>query len=146
MIETLPPALARYIDGLRSRDVEKIAGAVGDDLRFIGASRTLTKPEFLSMLRALYAGFPDWSYARGAPERHGDAIAIPWRQGGTHTGTFALPGMAPIPPTGRTVRIPEQRFFYRVDADRIVEIRPDPVPGGAPWGILEQIGVAAPPL
>ena len=30
--------------------------------------------------------------------------------------------------------------------DRLVEIRPEPVPGGAPRGILEQIGVDAPPL
>lgn len=146
MDDTLPRALARYVEGLRSRDVEKVAGAVGDDLRFVGASRTLTKPEFLAMLRALYAGFPDWSYSAGTTERMGESIAIPWRQGGTHTGTFALPGLAPIPPTGRTVSIPEQRFHYRVEGDLIVEIRPDPVPGGAPWGILEQIGVASPPL
>jgi hypothetical protein len=35
---------------------------------------------------------------------------------------------------------------YRVADERIVEIRPNPVPGGAPRGILEQIGVAMPPL
>ena len=30
--------------------------------------------------------------------------------------------------------------------DGLVEIRPDPVPGGAPRGIFEQIGVELPPL
>jgi hypothetical protein len=29
-----------------------------------------------------------------------------------------------------------------VVGDAIVEIRPEPIPGGAPWGIFEQIGVA----
>ena len=62
----------------------------------------------------------------------------PWR--------LALPGFDPVPATGRTVRIPEHFFFYRVRGDRIVEIRPDPVPGGAPRGIFEQIGVTLPPL
>ena len=44
--------------------------------------------------------------------------------------------------TGRAVTIAEQYFFYKTRDDQIVEIRPDPVPGGAPGGILEQIGVA----
>jgi hypothetical protein len=54
--------------------------------------------------------------------------------------------MPPIAPTGRAVRIPEHYFFYRIRGEHIVEIRPDPVPGGAPRGILEQIGVPVPPL
>jgi hypothetical protein len=33
-----------------------------------------------------------------------------------------------------------------VSGEHIVEIRPDPVPGGAPRGIFEQIGVELPPL
>ena len=61
------------------------------------------------------------------------------RRGGTHTGTFAWPGLEPVPATGRAVRIPEHFFFYRVRGDVLVEIRPEPVPGGAPGGILEQI-------
>jgi hypothetical protein len=54
--------------------------------------------------------------------------------------------MDPIPPTGKPVRIPEHYFFYKVADNRIVEIHPDPIPGGAPRGILQQIGVEAPPL
>ena len=69
-----------------------------------------------------------------------------WRQGGTHTETLALPGFDAVPATGRTVAIPAHDFFYRVAGELIVEIRPDPVPGGAPRGIFEQIGVALPPL
>jgi hypothetical protein len=98
------------------------------------------------MLRALYAGFPDWHYDHDEPEHRGDVIAVRWRQGGTHTGTFAWPGLEPIPATGRSVMIPEHFFFYRVRGGELVEIRPDPVPGGAPRGILEQIGVDVPPL
>ena len=44
------------------------------------------------------------------------------------------------------MRIPEHFFFYRVRGDMLVEIRPEPVPGGAPRGILEQIGVEVLPL
>ncbi len=145
-ILNVPPVLLRYIAGLKAHDVEGIADTVADDLSFVSAGRTLSKPQFLAMLRALYTGFPDWSYDHDPVELHDGVYAVKYRQGGTHTGTWTLAGMDPIPPTGRRVRIPEHYFFYKVRGDRIIEIRPDPVPGGAPRGILEQIGVALPPL
>src|SRR5262245_49906531 len=142
----IPPVLLAYIDGLKTHDVAKIADTVSDDLEFVSANRTLSKPQFLKMLTALYTGFPDWSYDYDTVERHGDLYAVKWRQGGTHTGVFAMPGLDPVAPTGRRVRIPEHYFFYRVAGDRIVMIRPEVVAGGAPRGILEQIGVPVPPL
>ncbi len=142
----MPDALQRYIRGLQAHDVDLIAGTVCDDLAFVAATRTLDKPAFLAMLRALYAGFPDWRYSFRGVEWNDGVYAVKWQQEGTHLGTWNLAGMAPIPPTGRSVRIPEHYFFYTLRHDCIAEIRPDPVPGGAPRGILQQIGVEAPPL
>jgi len=142
----VPSVLLTYIEGLKAHDVRKVADTVSDDLAFVSATRTLNKAEFLRMLGALYTGFPDWHYNHDAPEWHGDLLAVKWRQGGTHEGVFAMPGMDPVAPTGRKVRIPEHYFFYRVAAERIVMIRPEVVAGGAPRGILEQIGVPVPPL
>ena len=142
----IPAVMDAYISGLKAHDVERIAATVSDGLAFITPARTLDKGQFLDMLRALYSGFPDWHYDHDEPERRGDVIEVKWRQRGTHTGTFAWPGLEPIPATGRVVRIPEHIFFYRVRGNLLVEIRPELVPGGAPRGILEQIGVEMPPL
>jgi predicted ester cyclase len=136
----LPPVLRRYIAGLKAHDVDAIGRAVAEDVAFITTSVTLTKAQFLAMLRALYAGFPDWHYEHEAPEFQDGLIAVKYRQGGTHTGTFAMPGRTPIPATGKIVKIPEHYFFYKLRGEEIVEIRPQAVPGGAPLGILEQIG------
>src|SRR4051812_44051550 len=135
----IPAVLYVYMEGLKGRDVDKIASTVADDLAVVTPARTLNKSQFLQMLRALYAGFPDWRYEHDAPELRDDVLAVRFRQGGTHTAPFILPGIAPVPATGKKVKIPEHFFFYRVRDDRIVEIRPEPVPGGAPGGILEQI-------
>jgi predicted ester cyclase len=145
-VTAIPPVLIAYIEGLKAHDVPKIGGTVSDDLAFVSANRTLSKPEFLKMLNALYTGFPDWSYDHDPIELQGEVYAVKWRQGGTHKGVFAMPGLAPVAPTGRTVKIPEHYFFYKVAGDKIVMIRPEVVPGGAPRGILEQIGVELPPL
>ena len=142
----IPSVLLTYIEGLKAHDVPAIAETVADDLAFVSANRTLDKSGFLKMLNALYTGFPDWHYDYDPPHWQGDLIAVKWRQGGTHRGVFAMPGIDPVDPTGRTVKIPEHYFFYRVAGERIVMIRPEVVPGGAPRGILEQIGVLLPPL
>jgi predicted ester cyclase len=139
----LPAAFCNYITGLKSHDVPRIASTVADDLAFIMPAKTLSKKQFLEMLTAMYAGFPDWSYDHDPPEVREDRIAVRWRQGGTHTGMLALPGFEPVQATGRSVRIPEQFFFYRLRDGQIVEIRPEAIQGGAPWAIFEQIGATA---
>ena len=129
----LPTPLRSYIDGLKTHDVDKIGQAVAEDLAFVTATRTLTKQQFLALLRAIYAGFPDWHYEHDAPEFRQEMIAVKFRQGGRHTGTFVLPGLNnPLEATGRQVVIPEHYFFYKLRGEHIVEIRPEPVPGGAP--------------
>ncbi|MGQ0577356.1 MAG: ester cyclase [Betaproteobacteria bacterium] len=147
MARPIPRVLRTYVEGLRTHDIGKIAGTVSDDLTFISATRMLDKAQFLKMLTALYAGFPDWNYACDPIEDRGQGnYAIKWRQGGTHTAEWAMPGMKPIAATGRKVSVPEHYFYYQVSGDKLTIIFPEPIPGGAPRGILEQIGVKLPPL
>src|SRR5262249_14823864 len=97
------------------------------------------KPQFLTVLRGLYAAFPDWHYDHDPPVGGAGCYTVRWRQGGTHTGTFAFPGSAPIPATGKKVQIPEQAFHYEIRDDKIIRIEPGAVPGGAPGGIRAQL-------
>jgi hypothetical protein len=143
----IPPVLLNYVEGLKTHDIQKIANTAAEDLKFISATRILDKQQALKMLTALYTGFPDWSYDYDGIEDRGQGnYAIKWRQGGTPTATRAMPGMDPIAPTGRKVSIPEHYFYYRVAGDKLAIIFPEPIPGGAPRGILEQIGAKLPPL
>lgn len=142
-----PAALLTYMDGLRQHDIEKIGSTFSDDIHFVTPVRQMDKQQTLAFLTALYAGFPDWHYDNDLPTLQSDGSwGVIWRQGGTHTHALALPGFPSVEPTNRTVTIPEHFFYYKVAGDFLVEIRPDPVPGGAPRGIFEQIGVKLPPL
>jgi predicted ester cyclase len=140
-VSFIPPVLLAYIEGLKAHDVPNIARTVADDLRFVTPASTLTKEQFLTFLRALYSAFPDWHYDYDEPEVRANLIAVKWRQGGTHSSTLVLPGQAVVAATGKKVKISEQFFFYRMRDDQIVEIRPEPIAGGAPLGIFQQIGV-----
>lgn len=145
-MKPIPPIFLEYVAGLKAHDVDRIGRTMRDDLKVESNGHVLTKAQFLPFLRALYTGFPDWHYDHDAPEWHDDLVAVKWRQSGVHAGTFAWPGFDPVPATGRFVRIPEQYFRYGVEPDGLVLIRPEPMLGGAPRGILQQIGVELPPL
>ena len=141
------PALEAYVAGLKAHDVAAIGASLADEVRFVTPVKTMDKTSILEFLAALYAGFSDWSYDHDEPVRRDDgSYSILWRQGGTHTAMLALPGFEAVRATGKTVVIPEQHFFYLIGAEGLTEIRPDPIPGGAPRGIFEQIGVEQPPL
>lgn len=147
MTNPIPSVILRYIEGLKTHDVEQIASTVAEEMGFVTPVKTMTKPQFVAFIGALYTGFPDWHYEHDPIEiRRDGIIAVRWYQGGHHTGTLALPGFGSVAATGKKVQIPPHYFFYKVAGDLITEIRPDPVPGGAPRGIFEQIGVAIPPL
>jgi predicted ester cyclase len=143
MSDAIPPVLLRYVEGLERRDVAQIASTVADAVDVVTPTRTLAKSTFLAFLTALYRAFPDWHYDHDAPEACEDgSFAVCWRQGGTHTMALELAGQPPLPATGKRVQIPAQQFFYKIADGQLVEIRPDPIPGGAPWGILEQLAIA----
>jgi hypothetical protein len=143
----VPKPLLQYIEGLKAHDIDLIASTFADDIRFVTPAKTMEKEEILEFLSALYRGFPDWSYAHEEPVLfEGGSIGIKWRQGGKHTGPLEFPGFDGVPPTQRFVKIPQHYFYYRVASTQLTEIRPDPIPGGAPRGIFEQIGVDLPPL
>lgn len=145
---TPPPApLLLYMDGLRTHDIGKIGQSFAPGIRFVTPVRSMGRQQTLEFLTALYDGFPDWRYDNDPPVLRPNGFwGVKWRQGGTHSRTLALPGFPEVPATHRAVVIPEHFFHYRVSDDGLSEIRPDPVPGGAPRGIFEQIGVALPPL
>ncbi|NIP98793.1 MAG: nuclear transport factor 2 family protein [Akkermansiaceae bacterium] len=143
----VPAALSTYMEGLKTHDLDKIASSFADGVVFVTPARTMKRDEILAFLAALYRGFPDWHYDHDPPVfREDGAIGVKWRQGGTHTDTLEFPGFDACPATGKSVTIPEHFFYYRVGETGLREIRPDPVPGGAPRGIFEQIGVELPPL
>ena len=143
----MEPALNAYVAGLKAHDVAAIGASLAEEVRFVTPVKTMEKNSILEFLAALYAGFPDWHYDHDKPVRRDEgSYSILWRQRGTHTERLAFPGFEAVSATGKKVVIPEQRFFYLVGSEGLTEIRPDPIPGGAPRGIFEQIGVEQPPL
>jgi hypothetical protein len=133
-MNTLLPVLLSYIAGLKAHDVDAIATTVAEDLRFITPASARDKGQFLSFLRALHSAFPDWYYDQDEPELRDDEIAVKWRHWHpcfTRHGCSSSDRQEGDDP-GTVLLLP---CAWRP----IVEIRPDPIAGGAPQGTFEQI-------
>ena len=73
-------AFTDYVSALLDHDLDRIASTLAEDLMFVSATRILDKGQFIAMLSALYAGFPDWDHGYDGFEDRGDGQLGPASQ------------------------------------------------------------------
>lgn len=130
-----------YAAALDRGDLEAMAALIHDDFRLEGAGLDgIGKPEFLGAMKAQLAAFPDYSENPTDIVEDGDLVRFVAHVRGTQRGTFALPGMAPIAPTGKQIKLPPEPAWVKVAGDRLLLYHVEAVPGGGIGGILSQLG------
>lgn len=131
--------------GLRAweaNDVATVTSLIADDFTLSGAvPQPLGKAEFLGFMHAMLAAFPDFKFNETLTEEGADTVICTQHTTGTHTGTLALPGMPPVPATGKKVALPEEKQVFTFRDGKFVKAHSDPVPGGGVMGMLAQLGV-----
>jgi predicted ester cyclase len=139
---TVIEVMERYLAALAAHDVDQVETLTTDDLRFVTEEGDLRRSAYLETLRALFAAFPDWRFDHGRLRVGWDHASVELRMEGTHTGTLVLPvpGVEPIPATGRAVVLPAQDYTFLISQGCIVRIEPMRVVGGGIPGLLDQIG------
>ena len=133
-----------FSDALEAKDFNKAASYLADDFVFVGpAPQPLGKQEFLAVQRACEEAFPDWSFNSHDEVEQGDRVVAAVQITGTHTRDLVLPipGLPPIPATGKRVSLPEEHITFTFKGDTIASLTSDNVPGGGIPGLLAQIGV-----
>jgi ketosteroid isomerase-like protein len=96
----------RYSAALDRGDLVAMAALIHDDFRLEGAGLDgIGKTEFIGAMKAQLDAFPDYSENPTDLIESGEVVRFIAHVSGTQRGTLALPGMEPIPPTGRQVEI-----------------------------------------
>jgi len=135
-------------EGLRAwekNDAATMNSLIADSFVLSGpVPQPLGKQEFIGFMHAILAALPDFKFNETGFEEHGDKVVIKSRISGTQTGTLALPGMPPVPATGKKVALPEERQEYTLSGGKLVKLVVDEVPGGGVPGMLAQLGVQLP--
>lgn len=121
-------------------DVATLSGMVADDFQFLGVTpQPLGKQEFLGFIQALHAAFPDFKFNETSASESGDTATIKHKISGTHTGTFNVPGMPPIPASGKKFQLPEETSVFTFAGGKATKYLAQPAPDGGLPGILKQI-------
>lgn len=126
-------------------DAATMDSLVADNFVMSGpVPQPLGKQEFIGFMHAILAALPDFKFNETLAEEHGETVVVKSRITGTHTGTLALPGLPPVPATGKKVALPEERQVYTLSGGKLVKLVVDEVPGGGVPGMLAQLGVQIP--
>jgi len=101
--------------------------------------------EAFNMIGGLNSGFPDLKFEVEQVTVNGNQATVKAQVSGTNTGPLSLPmpGMPPIPPTGKKVSVKDS-YIVTVEGDKVSHLHVDsPADGGIP-GMLAQLGVEMP--
>ena len=98
--------------------------------------------EALKVTGGLTTAFPDLKFDVQQVTVNGNQATVKVQWSGTHTGPLSLPipGMQPVPPTGKKVSV-KDTYFITVQGDKVSHFTVDsPADGGIP-AALAQMGV-----
>jgi len=135
----------RVVACLEAKDVAQAATHIHDDFQFSGfGSDPLNKDQFVSLMKALFAAIPDWSYHPRELREEPDTVRFKTQVTGTHSGMLAGldPGMPPIPATGKAIALPQDQVECTLRDGKVATMKVESTEGGGIKGILAQIGHA----
>ncbi len=101
----------------------------------------------MMVMDAFNAAYPDLRFDVQQVTVNGNQATVHVVLNGKNTGTLALPvpGMAPIPPTGKTVAV-KDTFIVTVQGDKVSHMEVASPPDGGIPSMLAQLGVNMPSM
>jgi len=103
--------------------------------------RPLDKQRCLQLMIALQKGFPDYTLnVKCCQETEAGICRATMEPVGTHSGTFAVPGLPPFKPTGISVALPRQAMEFTLRRSPISKINWTMLPAGASWDCWNRSG------
>jgi predicted ester cyclase len=132
------------VAAVEAGDFKKFEGMLADDMVFAGpVPEPLGKHEFMGVQMAMKKAMPDWKFNASDFKENGDMVTVTFQITGTQTGELSLPmpGMQPIPPTGKKVSLPKEPATFTVKNGKLSRLEVTSVAGGGVMGVLSQLGV-----
>ena len=129
---------------IEAGDFKKLDGMVADDMVFAGpVPEPVGKHEFMGVQTAMNKAMPDWKFNPSDFKENGDKVTVTFQITRTQTGELSqpMPGMKPIPPTGKKVSLPKEPATFTVKNGKLSRLEVTSVAGGGVMGVLSQLGV-----
>lgn len=128
-------------------DVERLKAMSTPDAMASGGvlPQPIPMMEALKVMAGLTTAFPDIKFDIEQVTVNGDQATVKATWSGTNTGAMSLPipGMAPIPATGKKVSVKDV-YVVMVKGDKVSHFMVESPAGGGVPGALAQMGVKMP--
>ena len=145
---TIEQIVRHTLSAIDAHDLNKAAAYTADDLAVtdptLNLPRPLDKNAFFAQMSAILQAFPDWKYNIIEVTTRNDQVTVTVEAVATNTNPLQLPGLPPIPATGKRVTVPDQ-FIFTVMDDIITAITINSPPNGGAAEMLRQLGITLPP-
>ena len=140
MAQAADTALA-FVRALEAGDFATLEALTAEDFTFVGLGpEPLDRDAFLALERGFHAALSDVAYAPRLVADRGEEAELAIVVSGRQTAPWALPGLPePLPASGRTLTLPEQRPVYAVRDGRVGRAVLPPVDGAGIESILAQL-------
>lgn len=126
-----------FNEAVNAQQWDRVAKLTTQDFVFSGATpRPVGIQGYIGGQKAWFAGAPDFHIAFENLREEEGAVRADVRITGTHTQVLALPGMPPLPATGRSFAT-KDRADFTLRGDHIATLTAEP---GTP-GLMEQLGI-----
>jgi predicted ester cyclase len=136
------------IQAWENNDAEALAACLADDFFCVGQMpQKLDKRQFVDYMKTMMRAFPDWKFNHHILNtRNNEFVEVNVHITGTNTGEIIILGLPPIPPTGKSIALPQEDWEYDVRGDQITSLATNVfhVPGTGFAGILEALGMELP--
>lgn len=146
MINTQKVAEA-FVAAWQASDTDTLTELATDNFTFSGAvPEPLPLNAVIGLILTLKKAFPDLQYNASIQQVEGNVAHLTPHLPGTHTGDLDLTmmGLGIIPPSGKSINLPEETAQITVEGGKVVNYHVVPTAGGGLPGILTQLGVEAP--
>lgn len=128
-------------------DEKKVTSMITDDAMASGGVLPVAIPmkEAFKVMSGLTTAFPDLNFDIQKVTVNGNQATVDVMWGGTNSGalTLPIPGVPPIPPTGKKVSVKDS-YVVTVQGDKVSHFKvQSPADGGVPAALM-QLGVQMP--
>ena len=132
--------VSRLFENLDSRNYETAAEVMDETFLISGVFPfPFNKAMWVGSTKAIHSAFSDFKFNASNYKVNGDQVNFTIKLMGTHDGDLTIPGLPPMPASGKFITIPEERGSARVVNGKIVGMQLEPSENGGLRGILQQL-------
>lgn len=132
---------------IQAQNFDAALALLSEDFTFSGGTPVpVNKQEWIGVHRALGAAIPDLVMGYKTSKVNGSTVSGSVQLKGTHKGELLLPlpGLPPVPATGNTISLPQEKVEVSVRNGQVTAIVVEDLPNGGLKSILKQMGAALP--